>query len=237
MFSLKDVSCNQIRQRRQLWRGRTHLQLPKSYRKRDCDSASRSPTHGRKTCFISLGTLDPDYIEEDLFWSKVQVNTDSKSITTQHVAYKTMICRNLEWNYTLNKKECQYVSTFYLSATSTHHDRHQLSPFNSWSVYIEWKIKNDVICQQWFKLTYYHTVFNVICRLSLIYNYFKTKLYIFIYDTRSNFLINRINLFFGTNLSPCLLQRLFQVYGKMFIHATDCIVVENFILYNIMYII
>ena len=51
---------------------------------------------------------------------------------------------------------------------------------------------------------------------------------------RSNFLSNRINFIHRHKLSPCLQQRLLQVYGKMFIHTTDGIVVENFILYNIM---
>ena len=37
---------------------------------------------------------------------------------------------------------------------------------------------NNVICQQQFKLIYYHTVFNIICRLSPIYNPFKNNLYL-----------------------------------------------------------
>ena len=43
---------------------------------------------------------------------------------------------------------------------------------------------------------------------------------------RSNFPNNRINFILWHKLLPCLQQRLLQVYGKMFIHTTDGIVVE-----------
>ena len=54
---------------------------------------------------------------------------------------------------------------------------------------------------------------------------------------RSNFLGNRINFILRYKLLPVLQQRLLQVYWKMFIHTTDGIVVEDFILYNIMCVI
>ena len=50
-------------------------------------------------------------------------------------------------------------------------------------------------------------------------------------------MLRELILFFDTSFLPCLQQRLLQVYGEMFIHTTDGMVVENFILYNIMCII
>ena len=49
----------------------------------------------------------------------------------------------------------------------------------------------------------------------------------------SNFLTNRIIFVLKHKLSPCLQQRLPQVYGKMYIHITGGGVMENFILCNI----
>ena len=61
---------------------------------------------------------------------------------------------------------------------------------------------------------------------------------IFVYMTlRSNFLSNRINFILRHKLLPCLQERPLQLYWKMFIHTTDGIAMENFILYNIMCVI
>ena len=49
----------------------------------------------------------------------------------------------------------------------------------------------------------------------------------------SNFLTNRIIFVLKHKLSPCLQQRLPQVYGKIYIHITGGVVMENFILYTI----
>ena len=48
----------------------------------------------------------------------------------------------------------------------------------------------------------------------------------------STFSQYRINFSLWHKLSPCIQQRLLQVYGKMFTLITDGIVVENFILYD-----
>ena len=53
----------------------------------------------------------------------------------------------------------------------------------------------------------------------------------------SNFPSNRINFIHRHKLLPCLQKRPLQVYGTIFIYTTDGIVVENFILYNIMCVI
>ena len=53
----------------------------------------------------------------------------------------------------------------------------------------------------------------------------------------SNFLNNRINFILKHKLLPCHQQRLLQVYWKMFTYTTDGIVVENFVLYNILCVI
>ena len=53
----------------------------------------------------------------------------------------------------------------------------------------------------------------------------------------SNFLQNRLNFVLEHKISPCHQQRFLQVYWKMFASTTDGIVVENFILCNILYIL
>ena len=94
---------------------------------------------------------------------------------TQHTAYKTTICRHLECNYTLHQTEHQYVLSFQSVSNSNSPRQVSLQYLSTFKWFTLSTQENHAIIIQVHILLY---CFNVICRLSLIYNYFNTNLYL-----------------------------------------------------------
>ena len=119
VLPLEDTLCRQVR----LWRGRTHLHLSPRYGRKYHNSARTLSIPTRKPYSLSLGTLDlENTTSRPTCNTKIQINTLSKTNTTQHIKNTFEIC-----NYLSTENITLQLAKTNISAL----------PLKFWTVYIE----------------------------------------------------------------------------------------------------
>ena len=88
--------------------GQTHTNYEETWCIYNCPQGTKEKIMAMPGA-ISLGTLHPDNSKDDYVWQKFQINTSSKTTTTQHIDHI--------WNLQLFKDLEHY--------TATHQDKHQ----------------------------------------------------------------------------------------------------------------